>query len=265
MSPELQKIITLAKKAGEILKKHFQTELDVKYKKNRFDPVTVADKEADQFLRKAIAGAFPGDEILSEEHEARPSSYNGRVWMVDPLDGTKAFIDGNPGFSVIIGLLGNHQPKLGVVYAPITEELFYAEQGKGSFSVINGHTIKNRVTAIKTVSNARLLTRYRVKGDIRPLDSEVDTLPFKEFILANSIGIKLSRIASGQADAFIHPAKNASKWDTLGGQVILTEAGGVVSDIEGKALDYEKPTVEWDNYIVAASTKELIGDIVKKL
>src|ERR1700747_2991357 len=89
MSPELTKAMQLAQQAGEILKKYHGTNFDVDYKRDEFDPVTEADRESDNLLRDAIGKEFPNDQILSEENPLQPNSYQGRVWMVDPLDDTK--------------------------------------------------------------------------------------------------------------------------------------------------------------------------------
>lgn len=265
LSPQLAAVISIAKEAGEILKKYHKTNLKVRYKADEFDPVTQADTEADAFLRTIIARQFPGDEILSEEHEARPSSYEGRVWMVDPLDGTKDFIAGLDSFSVMIGLLVNHQPTLGVVYLPTLDELFYAEAGKGSYRVIDGQTHKNHVSSVSNSKDAIHVLRNNVSGEVRALDELIKALPFKGHILEGTIGKKIGLVASGQADAFINTTNKACKWDTLAGHIILAEAGGVISDLEGNPLDYTKPTLNWDKYFVATNTDELRQEIVEVL
>src|SRR6266404_3243659 len=140
MSPELTKAIQLAEQAGEILKKYHGTNFDVHYKRDAFDPVTIADKESDDLLREGIRKAFPDDEILSEENPLQPSSYAGRVWMVDPLDDTKGYIAGRDTPGVMIGLCEKGKPILGVVYLTFRNEWYYGEIGKGAFRVKDGVT-----------------------------------------------------------------------------------------------------------------------------
>lgn len=94
MTPELNMTISTAQEAGSILMQYFGRELDVSTKTDEFDPVTLADTTSDEFIRKTIAETFPQDAIPSEENSLRPINYTGRVWMVDPLDGTKDFIAG---------------------------------------------------------------------------------------------------------------------------------------------------------------------------
>lgn len=265
MDNELRVVINIANQAGEILSKYFRQGLTVEYKKDEFDPVTIADKEADIYIRDALSAAFPEDEILSEENDARPSSYTKRVWMVDPLDGTKYFVNGQGNFSVMIGLLDNNVPCLGVIYNPITKELFYAVKGSGAFLEFEGKTSKLSVTSETELSDATLVTRDQIKGDIRPLDEQVNNLRVKYRLPEGSIGLKLGRIAQGKADAFVHTNIHGCKWDTLAAEVIINEAGGVIVDLEGNKLDYTKDGVGWDKYFIAANNDKLLSQLLDKI
>lgn len=265
MNKELETIIKIAKQAGDILSKYFRQNLDIEYKADEFDPVTQADREADALIREALAKAFPEDEILSEENDARPNSYSNRIWMVDPLDGTKDFVAGRACFSVMIGLLDNNTPTLGVIYNPATDELFYGAKGEGAFHVFSGSTSRLTVNDNTDLSKAVLVTRNKVKGNDRPLDQQVDNLEVSSRLPEGSIGLKIGRIAQGKADIFIHTNLLASKWDTIAGQVLLTEAGGVISDLEGKELDYTKKTVIWDKYFVAANNQSMLESTLSKV
>lgn len=124
-SSELRTIMALAEQAGEVLKKYHRTNLDVEYKQDEFDPVSIADKESDELLRAGMNEAFPNDEILSEESPLLPNSYAGRVWMIDPLDDTKGYLAGRDTAGVMIGLLEAGKPKLGVVYLPFRNQWYY--------------------------------------------------------------------------------------------------------------------------------------------
>jgi 3'(2'), 5'-bisphosphate nucleotidase len=265
MSPELTKVMQLAEQAGEILKKYHGTIFDVQYKRDKFDPVTIADRESDDLLRKGISTAFPNDEILSEENPLQPSSYEGRVWMVDPLDDTKGFVAGRDTPGVMIGLCEKGKPILGVVYLPFRHEWYYGEVGKGAFRIRNGVTQQLRVRFTTEISESVLVERNMVPGDIRPLDNAIDQLGFKSSLPEGCLGNEIGLIAAGEADALILTTTKASKWDTLAAQTILTEAGGVICDIDGNALDYTKPDSSWDRYVVAACTPELLQRMLSKL
>ncbi len=255
----------LAEQAGEILKKYHGTNFDVHYKRDEFDPVTTADRESDDLLREAISKEFPNDEILSEENALQPSSYEGRVWMVDPLDDTKGYVAGRDTPGVMIGLSEQGKPILGVVYLPFRNEWYYGEAGKGAFRVKDGVTKQLRVRPTTDISEAVLAGRNELKRDVRPLDAAVARLGFKDALPEACFGAEIGLIAAGEADAGMQTSTKAGKWDTLAAQAILTEAGGVMCDIDGNALDYTKPDSYWDRYVLAAGTSELLQKMVSRL
>jgi 3'(2'), 5'-bisphosphate nucleotidase len=265
MSPELIKAMQLAEKAGEILKKYHGTSFKVDYKRDEFDPVTIADRESDNLLRNGISEEFPNDEILSEENSLQPSSYEGRVWMVDPLDDTKGFVAGRDTPGVMIGLLEKGKPVMGVVYLPFLNEWYYGEADEGAFRVKNGVTQQLRVRTTTDISESVLAGINELKGDVRPLDAAVARLGFKDALPEACFGAEIGLIAAGEADAGMQTSTKAGKWDTLAAQAILTEAGGVMCDIDGNALDYTKLDSGWDRYVLAAGTPELLQKMLGML
>jgi fructose-1,6-bisphosphatase/inositol monophosphatase family enzyme len=265
MSPELIKAMQLAEQAGEILKKYHGTSLNVEYKRDEFDPVTIADRESDDLLREGIGKEFPNDEVLSEENPLQPSSYDGRVWMVDPLDDTKGFVAGRDTPGIMIGLLEKGKPILGVVYLPFRNEWFYGEAGKGAFRVKSGVTQRLHVRPSTDISEAVLAGCNTLKGNVSRLDDAVAGLGFKNAFPEACFGAEIGLIAAGEADAGMQTSTKAGKWDTLAPQTILNEAGGIMCDIDGKALDYTKPDSHWDRYVLAAGTPELLRKMVSRL
>jgi len=255
----------LAEQAGEILKQYHRTNFKVDYKKDAFDPVTTADKESDDFLRKGIRMTFPLDEILIEENPRQPSSYQGRVWMIDPLDDTKGFVAERDTPGIMIGLLNHGKPALGVVYLPFRNEWYYGETGKGAFRVKNGVTRRLLVRATTEIADAILAGRNVFQGDIRPLDNAVARIGFKKAIPEACFGAEVGLIAAGEADASLQTSTRAGKWDTLAAHTILTEAGGLMCDIDGATLDYTKPGSSWERYVLAAGTSELLQKILLTL
>lgn len=255
----------LAEQAGEILKKYHGTSFKVDYKRDEFDPVTIADRESDELLRKGIHKEFPNDEILSEENPLQPSSYEERVWMVDPLDDTRGFVAGRDTPAIMIGLLEKGKPILGVVYLPFRNEWYYAEAGKGAFRVRAGVTQQLRVRHTTDISEAILAGRNMLQNDVRPLDAAVARLGFKDAFPEASFGAEVGLVAAGEADIAIQTSTKAGKWDTLATQTILTEAGGVMSDTDGNTLDYTKRDSGWDRYVLAAGTPELLQKMLSKL
>lgn len=266
VSTELVTAKVLAQAAGEILKKYHGTSLDVDYKKDEFDPVSIADRESDASLREGIAKIFPDDEILSEENPLLPRSYDGRVWMIDPLDDTKGYLAGRDTSSIMIGLLDKGRPVLGVVYLPFRNEWYSAEAGKGAYRVKDGEKTRLQVPMTTSIADAVLVGRNpSAAGDIRPIEEAVAQLGFKSTVAEGSVGAKIGLIAAGEADAHVHTNLKAGKWDTLAAQTILAEAGGVMCDVDGNELDYTKPDSGWDRYFMAAATSELLQQMVNGL
>src|SRR3989338_4090940 len=262
-SETTQRILMIAGKAAELLMQARQSQLEVKFKKDdKFDPVTIADKSSDDLIRGFLAKEFPGDLVLSEENENIPHDYKGRVWMVDPLDGTKDYIKGGDGFSINIGLCENGKLVMGVVDIPERRQVYFAEKGKGSFRQIGSEVQRIHVSDTVELSKSRLITRIST-GDIRPLDAVLTKINVAERIEESSIGIKLSRIAAGEAEALVNTNFRASKWDTAGPQLILEEAGGMVTDIDGNPLDYTQPEVNWSRSFIAANNKSIHQNIVE--
>ncbi|KKW32645.1 MAG: Ammonium transport protein [Candidatus Uhrbacteria bacterium GW2011_GWA2_52_8d] len=256
------RVIEVASFASVVLLKYYRSTLDVSYKKDEFDPVTVADQESDALIRDRLKELFPNDLILSEENTEIPDSYDGRVWMVDPLDGTKDFVKGRDGFSINIGLLENGQIVFGCVVVPARGQVFFAEKGKGAFEKTKGGCRRMHVSTVEDVMKARLVTR-NPSGETRPIEEKIDPMPFKERIPEGGIGTKLCLIASGNAEAHINTNFRASKWDTLGPQLILEEAGGMVTDFDGHTLDYKKPSVLWERSFVASNNSKIHSELLK--
>ncbi len=254
----------LAETAGQILLTHYRTSLDVDYKNNdAYDPVTVADREVDDFLRQEILKLFPEDLVLSEENDDVPADYSKRIWMIDPLDGTKEFLNHTDGFAINIGLWSGDKIVFGLVFAPVSGRLFFAEMNSGAWERLANDSFKKlHVTSVADIRDARLLTRTASK-DYRPLDVIVESIPAKEKIADSRI--KICRIAAGEAEAHVNTNFRGSKWDTLAPQLILEEAGGVVTDIDGRTLNYRQPDLRWERSFVCANNKEMLSQILDVL
>jgi 3'(2'), 5'-bisphosphate nucleotidase len=264
VTEELEIVIKIVRDASKIILKHFSEEFEVEYKRDKFDPVTKADREADNYIRQALAKAFPGDEILSEENDYRPAALKERVWLVDPIDGTKEFVARGDSFSTIVGLLEGGQPKLGVVFVPARNHLYYAVLGKGAFKVSDGKTIPIKVSTTSDINKATLLTRHIHNNEFRPLEEWTNKIGFGKRKADGSIGTKMCLVAEGKGEAFIHTT-SCNKWDTLGGEVILREAGGITTDIDGKPLNYLQPQVDWPRFVVASNNRSINEQIIPLL
>ncbi|MEO6077486.1 MAG: inositol monophosphatase [Candidatus Andersenbacteria bacterium] len=233
----IQQLIPVIEHAGAMLVRYRNDGFVTKTKSHENDFVTTADIETDKFLRTEIGRLFPDDKILSEEDDTVVEEYIGRVWMIDPLDGTRAFVDGSDSFSVMIGLAVDGVPELGIMYAPLRDELYYAEKGKGAFLRKAGLDTRIHVSNISDITNARAVDYRRLK-EPRELDVAVDQLGLSFIATEGTNTLKIGKVAQGIADVVVNTNTDVSKWDFCAPQIVLEEAGGKVTDIKGNPIDY---------------------------
>lgn len=202
-------------------------------------PVTRADHAANDRILAALRKAFPGDAVLSEESTDSPERLHAqRVWIVDPLDGTKEFLARNGEFSVMIGLAVGGEPVLGVVCLPALGILYGAERGAGAWVQRAGEAIPLR--CCPTDPRAVRLVGSRSHSD--PLLTAIqESLGVTDVLSCGSVGVKCARIAEGERDLYVHPVPYLKEWDTCAPEVVVREAGGWISDCFGEPLRYNKP------------------------
>ncbi len=232
-----EQLTPIIQKAGAILIEYRSKGYKTQTKSHANDFVTTADIESDKYLCQEISRLFPQDKILSEENSSLPNEYMGRVWMIDPLDGTRAFVDGSDSFSVMIGLAIDGIPTLGITYAPMRDELYYAEKGSGAYLRKEGHTERIHVSNIASLQTARSVGYRRLK-EPRELDKYVDRLALRVVATEGTNTLKIGKVSQGIADVAINTNTDVSKWDFCAPQIILEEAGGRVTDINGNPIDY---------------------------
>ncbi len=202
------------------------------------EPVTAADRAVSDLCVDALRRTFPCDAVLSEEipdDGARMRS--ARTWLVDPIDGTKDFIAGRIGYSVMIGLLIDGQPALGVVYQPTVDRLWCAARGCGAFG-LSGHGTAQRlqVSPVKTLPDARMVSSASIR---EPIVAKLrQRAGIRDEVQIGSIGIKLGLIAQGERDLYINPSGHTKLWDTCAPAIILQEAHGRLTDVLGRPLNY---------------------------
>ena len=227
---------SLAVDASKIILSLYQTNLQTKEKSDK-SVVTEADLAADSLIRKGLREAFPDHGILTEEEGIVNTSESEYVWIVDPLDGTKAYAKGIPGFCVMIGLLQSGQPFLGVMVDPLSGNIYTAIKGQGAhITSKDGQRTQLRVTERDALAEMPLiLSRGFPPEKLAELKNKVPA-PTLEPI--NSAGIKVGFVARAEADIYIshHPV---SYWDTCAAEIILEEAGGRYTTIDGQPLTYD--------------------------
>ncbi len=253
-SEDAAKVIIIATYAAEIVLSYFNKQVDVELKdKEAFNFLTTADRKANDYIDAALKKAFPGDKILLEENAEQPKDYHGRVWMADPLDGTKEFLAGGTLFTVMIGLCIDGVPAIGCVVAPTTGTVYWAEKGKGAFMITrDGKMTKLEANKVSELKDARIVVSVG-HGEVRPAEAFLHDLPLKAHIRSSSFGLRAAKVAKQEAEFFVSTNMRASKWDTCAPQIILEEAGGKMTDIYGKPLNYLQKPVRWEHSFVASN------------
>ncbi|NPV85769.1 MAG: inositol monophosphatase [Anaerolineae bacterium] len=235
--PQLNELIELARRAGEILRAHFGKEIEIRHK-GPVDLVTEADHRSEEFLIAAIQERYPQHKIITEESgllEGNPQ----HCWYIDPLDGTMNYAHGVPLFAVSLAYVEQDCPKLGVVYDPIHNECFSAERGKGAY--LNQQRI--HVSTVSKLESSLLVTgflhSYRAK-QIANLEY------FRRFLLVaqgirrfGSAALDLCYVAAGRLDGYWEIG--IAPWDIAAGALIVEEAGGRVTNINGDTNYFRPP------------------------
>jgi len=216
----------LAREAGDITQRHFKGSFAAERKAdNSF--VTIADREAERFLRASIEQSFPDDSILGEE-EGEKIGTSQRRWIIDPVDGTYSFVHGVPLYAVLIGLEIDGEPVLGAVNLPALDELVYAARGLGCFW--NGEPA--RVSATKSLSEALLLSTDFGTAEQNGFGPAADALQ-RQVNARRTWGDAYGHVlvATGRADIMLDPVMNV--WDCAALLPLLEEAGGSFTDWQG--------------------------------
>jgi 3'(2'), 5'-bisphosphate nucleotidase len=238
MKVEIDTIKEIAKAAGNMAMQFYQSDIKVAYKDNDAgSPVTAADLASEKVIKERLSAyALP---ILSEESEDDRSRLDSEyVWIVDPLDGTSDFIERTGEFSIMIGLVRQGEPILGVVYEPVSGRCYWAEKGNGAFVENNGTISTLAVFPIDDFGRMTILLsrNHLLETEVRARES----LGIGNELKVGSAGIKICRIAQGKGDVYINSSNKTSEWDTCAAEIILREAGGTISDLDGNELRYNK-------------------------
>lgn len=252
---ELRVAVDLARTAGAAILEQYQGPLDVE-QKNQDDvsePVTQADRIANELIVTGLQREFPGDGILAEESvDTKRRLGKARVWMVDPLDGTNGFIAGNGDFAVQIGLAEEGEVTVAVVYAPLSGVLYRAVRGEGTW--IERPELEPERAHVSGRRELREMRLAASRSHRSPrMNKVVQRFGFREEVQRGSVGIKIGLLIEQQCDVYIHLSPRTKQWDTCAPQLILTEAGGRMTDLFGEPLNYNVPDVQNRNGLVSSN------------
>lgn len=219
-----------AREAGSAVMSLFKGRFDIR-EKSKNNPVTTADIEANRIIHDQIANMFPDDGWLSEEDQDSTARLaRSRIWVIDPIDGTKEFIEGVPEFAISIGFVVNGKPQVAVVYNPAQERFYKAAFGQGAS--LNGAPIQ--VSSRSDIDGALLLvSRSEPQKKFQVFVEHCDIKP------VGSIAHRLAKVAGGDGDATI-TFRNIHEWDICAGVLMVEEAGGKVVDGSGNAMAFNR-------------------------
>lgn len=252
----LEQVVDIAKAAGTAIMQVYATDFNVDEKEDH-SPLTQADLAAHRIIVSALTALTPHIPILSEESEA--IDYEIRAswktyWLIDPLDGTREFVKRNGEFTVNIALIDQHKAVLGVVYAPVTELLYFAAINKGAYKQIKNNTselIKVKPLDLKqsVIACSRSHSDQRMQHFLQNLQNSTGTPP--ELIRMGS-SLKICLVAEGLADVYPRLGPT-SEWDTAAAHCVLQEAGGDIVNESGLSLTYNSKSSLLNPFFFAQS------------
>ena len=252
--PDLDLLIEAARGAARIARPYWSGENTV-WEKGPDDPVSEADLAVDTYLRESLTAARPGYGWLSEETEDSDHRLSAeRVFVVDPIDGTRAFIKGEKTWAHSIGLVENGTPLAGVVYLPLHDALYAATRGGGA--TLNGAQIR---TSYRGGANGASILANRHAFDPAHWPGG---LPDARRAFRPSLAYRLCLVAEGRFDGML-TLRDSWEWDLAAGTLIATEAGAMVSDRHGGAPRFNRATPAVPGLVVAP--KPLHADLISRL
>jgi 3'(2'), 5'-bisphosphate nucleotidase len=241
----LETLLAIARTAGDAVLELYGVGLTVDYKAYR-EPVTAADRRSNRLLVDRLNAAFPGIPVVAEESE--PSAFIDfrsaeQMFFVDPLDGTREFIERNGEFVVMIGLVQGMSAVAGVVHAPTTGTAWAGAIGVGAWRIDQKtrHRIAMHVSATADLRVARVVaSRSHRTPD---LERTLSSLGAREVRPLGSAGLKGARVAEGLAEAYVETSAGTKRWDACAIDALVTAAGGRLSDLKGEPIDYRGATL----------------------
>jgi 3'(2'), 5'-bisphosphate nucleotidase len=242
----------------------YQEDFQVDFKRGR-EPVTRADRAADEIIIGQIRRNFPQDSLLTEENGflTPPTPFNGRVWFVDPIDGTREFINRNGEFAIQIAVAENRKLVEGYVYRPTTRDFYGARRGGGSFHRSpQGNWRRLTIPPRRPGNLIVAMSRSHPSKIAQKVSAQMGVTGVLE---RGSVGLKLMGIVNGEAHFYVNDSNSTKAWDIAAPQILFTEAGGVVTDIAGKPFDYDPGDPHHHKGLLASSDQQLHIELLGKL
>jgi len=246
--PETQLAIQAALEAGKTVMNVYSQEFSSTLK-NDNEPLTEADVKSNKIIQKIISDS--GHLILSEESpDDKKRLDHKKIWIVDPLDGTSDFIKKTGEFTIMISLVEDHIPILGVIYWPTEKKLYLAQKGQGAFKSESGIWSKLSVSNVSELENCRAVgSRYHISEIEHNL---IKRLNISQFTSKGS-SLKVADISSGNAELYFTTTNKIKQWDTCASYCLITEAGGKMTDMFGNDLKYNTERLNHENGLLVSN------------
>ncbi len=254
---ELEEVIRIARQAAKLVRDVYETGFTVDYK-GKDDPVTRADREANELICNALSVSFPRDAIIAEESAptnpddlARLVAFS-RVWFVDPVDGTREFTEHIEEFAVMIGLSVAGRANLGVLAMPLSGQVIAGRVGSSAFvEDSNGLRRPIYINDVKIPDDKTIIiSRSHRPPFLEDLKKGFDA---KQVVKCGSVGVKVIRLLFGQAHLYVH-GTGTKRWDACGPEAVLLAAGGRFTDLTGTPIFYSSPDLVLRTGILAGNT-----------
>ncbi|OQX68740.1 MAG: hypothetical protein B6A08_08645 [Sorangiineae bacterium NIC37A_2] len=263
MDALLQNLLAIGREAAREIMDVYARPFAVDYK-GPADPVTEADRRANTLICARLRELEPNTPIVAEESpEEDWADFRSfeRVFFVDPVDGTRAFVDRTDDFVVMIGLLDGQRPTHGVLVAPVSGIAWAGALGRGAFRIDrDGSVSEVRVPETLSLADAAVVSSRSHRTSL--LEQAIERLAVSRVLAIGSAGLKGAAVVDGRADIYLAPEHAGCRWDACAPEAILRAAGGTYTDALGNDLDYRAPSLKNDTGIVAGNPN-LHGETVR--
>lgn len=262
MNIDIKELLKIAKAAGDEILKVYDSSFDVEYKEDK-SPLTVADKNSHKKIAEGLKRLYPQIPLFSEEGSSVPYEERKKwekFWLIDPMDGTKEFVNRNGEFTVNISLIHGELPVIGVVYVPVKDIFYFAQKTKGAYKLENCPDLESFKTYAKKIICRKSSDKLTVVSSRSHLSDETKKFvgkleeKYKDVdMISCGSSLKLCVLAEGCADIYPRFAPTR-EWDISAGQIVVEEAGGFVVTVDGfKQLIYNKPNIVNPWFIATAN------------
>lgn len=253
MNAELSLLRDIAAEAARVVMDVYARPFDVDYKAPQ-DPVTEADRRANDLICERLSREFPGVPIVAEESD--PATFtdfrrHDRVFFVDPVDGTREFVDKNGEFAVMIGLLEGARAVASVIDAPARGEVFAAWVGQGALRIADGKEQPLRVSDVADITLGSLVGSRSHRSP--QLERALAELNPRAIRVMGSAGLKSTLVARAEVEAYVAPGYAGKRWDACAADALVVAAGGMLTDTYGDAIDYRAPSLSNSRGLIASN------------